>query len=330
MHSTIAMEFDLSIIIVSWNTCDLTLACVKSIMRHRGADARVQVIVVDNASEDGSPEALRELGEEVELIESRENLGFGRANNIGLNYVRGRLVLFLNSDTEITEGYVPSLLNEFAVHPEVAVFGCKILGKDNLPQHSVRGLPSLRAYLYSDTFFGALGLFRATYERYRRKDFNFDKWQPVDMVMGAALAVRKDVLDEVGGFDPQFFMYYEEVDLCCRIRKSGHRIAYSPVPFIYHIGGASSKKNKARMMFVKRQSMFKYFRKHKPLFMVNIFQIIFKPLFLLGLFGTYLKLSLKHGLALLSKQASRADKYQGQLAVIREFFSSYAGNFLVS
>jgi len=324
------MEFDLSIIIVNWNTREQTLACIKSIIRYRDDQARVQVIVVDNASDDGSQDALREISDSVELIENQENLGFGRANNVGLKRATGRIVLFLNSDTEITEDFIPNLLKEFDLHPDIAAFGCKILGYDDVPQYSVRGFPSLTAYLYSDTLIGALGLFKASYERYRRKDFNFNEWQRVDMVMGAALSVRNNVLNEVGGFDPQFFMYYEEVDLCRRIRDAGYPIAFSPVPFIYHVGGASSKKDKARMMLVMRQSLLKYFRKHKPAWVVSIFQILFKPLYLINILISYLNLATKAKLAVGPKSIERAEKYKRRKRVMGEFLSRYAMRFLAS
>ncbi|MCF6356102.1 MAG: glycosyltransferase family 2 protein [Candidatus Polarisedimenticolaceae bacterium] len=144
------MEFYLSIIIVNWNTREQTLTCIKSIMRYSDDQACVQVVVVDNASDDGPQSALREISDSVELIENQENLGFGRANNVGLKSATGRVVLFLNSDTEITEGFISNLLKEFDLHPDIAAFGCKILGYDDVPQHSVRGFPSLTACLYSD------------------------------------------------------------------------------------------------------------------------------------------------------------------------------------
>jgi GT2 family glycosyltransferase len=182
------VDIDLSILIVNWNTRDRTLACIRSIRQFAPGQAGVQIIVIDNDSEDGSVEAIRQTGLDVEIIENKENAGFGRANNAGLERARGRIVLFLNSDTEITENTLPDLLAEFEKHPEVAAFGCKILGYDEIPQHSVRGFPSLGAYLYSDTLLGMLGMFKGSHERYRRKQFDFEQWQPIEVAMGAALA----------------------------------------------------------------------------------------------------------------------------------------------
>ena len=320
---------ELSILVVNWNTRERTLACINSIRRFYPGKDTVQIIVIDNASEDGSVKAFREAWNDVDIIENRENIGFGRANNAGLQHVQGRIVLFLNSDTEITETTIPNLIAEFDSHPEVAAFGCKILGYDGAPQHSVRGFPTLGAYLYSDTLLGTLGLFRGSHDRYRRKQFDFDQWQPIEVAMGAALAVRRKVVQQMQGFDPRFFMYFEEADLCLRIHEAGYGLAYSPVPVVYHVGGASSRKNKARMMLVIRQSMFKYFRKHEPAWKIRLFTLVFKPLFLLHMLFTWLKQLLRAWLGRLKADSSeRRGKYQRRLDVTREFLVRYSIEFL--
>jgi len=322
-------DIDLSILIVNWNTRERTLACINSIRRFEPEQAGVQIIVIDNASEDGSVEAFREACPDVDIIENKENAGFGRANNAGLERAAGRIVLFLNSDTEMTATTIPDLLEEFDGHPEVAAFGCRILGYDEMPQHSVRGFPTLGAYLYSDTFLGVTGLFRRAHDRYRRKQFDFEQWQPIEVAMGAALAVRSEVVQEMQGFDPRFFMYFEEADLCRRIHDAGYGLAYSPVPVVYHVGGASSRKSKARMMLVIRQSMFKYFRKHEPAWKMRVFTLVFKPLFLVHMSTTWLKQMLRAWLARLQPDGrGRREKYQRRLDVTREFLVKYAVDFL--
>lgn len=274
-------------------------------------------------------EAFKRAWNDVEIVENSENMGFGRANNEGLKLARGRIVLFLNSDTEITATTIANLVGEFDAHPEIAAFGCKILGYDGLPQHSVRGFPTLGAYLYSDTLFGLFGLFRSSHERYRRKQFDFERWQPIEVGMGAALAVRKKVLDQLGGFDPRFFMYFEEADLCRRIHDAGFGLAYTPSPVVYHVGGASSRKNKAKMMLALRQSMFKYFRKHEPAWKIRLFAAVFKPLFLLHMVFTWLKQLLAAWLGRIRPGSrERREKYQRRLDVTREFLVRYSVGFL--
>ena len=325
-----ATDTDLSILIVNWNTRQRTLACIDSI-RQFAPSQGVQIIVIDNNSEDGSVEAIRKAHAGVEIIENKENAGFGRANNAGLERAAGRIVLFLNSDTEITATTIPDLLGEFDTHPEVAAFGCKILGYDGAPQHSVRGFPTMGAYLYSDTLLGMPGLFRRAHDRYRRKQFDFEQWQPIEVAMGAALAVRREVVTQMQGFDPRFFMYFEEADLCRRIHAAGHGLAYSPVPVVYHVGGASSRKNKARMMLVIRQSMFKYFRKHEPAWKIRLFSIVFKPLFILHMITTWLKQLLRAWAGRLQADSEeRREKYQRRLDVTREFLLKYSIEFLRS
>jgi len=272
----------LSILIVSWNTCRRTIACLEAIRRHRPAGYSVQVIVVDNASSDDTVGCVRDRFAEVLLIESPRNLGFGQANNIGLREATGEIVLFLNSDTEVTPGFVPALIGEFDRHPEIAGIGCRILGYDGQPQKSVRGFPGLLAHLHSDTPLRWLRILGPAYARYRRKDFDFARWQLIDVAMGAALAFRKSALEELGGFDPTFFMYFEEADLCKRSRDQGRLLAYTPEATVYHVGGESARRDPARMMLVYRQSMLRYFRKHHPAWQVALFAALFKPLFLVS------------------------------------------------
>ena len=323
-----AAEIDLSILIVSWNTRERTLACINSIKRFEPDQVRVQIIVIDNASEDGSVAAIEDTCKDVDIIQNRQNVGFGRANNAGLERAKGRIVLFLNSDTEITATTVSALVGEFDAHPEAAAIGCKILGYDGLPQHSVRGTPTLSAYLYTDTFLGALGLFRGSYKRYRRKQFDFERWQPIQVAMGAALAVRMEVVEKMQGFDPSFFMYFEEGDLCRRLHDAGYQLAYSPAPVVYHVGGASSKKDKARMTLVIRQSMFKYFRKHEPAWKVGLFAMVYKPLFLVHMLSTWLKQRFRVWLVRVQPNStSSREKYQRRLDVTREFLVKYSVEF---
>ena len=324
-------DIDLTILIVNWNTRERTLACIDSIRRHCPVDHKVQIIVIDNASDDGSVEAIAKISGDVQLIENAENIGFGRANNAGLQHSLGRFVLFLNSDTEITATTIKDLINEFDTHPEITAFGCKILGYDDAPQHSVRGHPSLGAYLHSDTFLGAFGLFKGAHERYRRKNFEFDRWQEIEVAMGAALAIRRDVVEQMQGFDPDFFMYFEEADLCRRIDNAGFRLAYSPVPVVYHVGGASSRKNKAKMMLAVRQSMFIYFRKHEPRWKNQLFALFFKPLFLIHITGIWLKQWLRAQISQLrSEDQERQEKYRRRLHITRDFLTRHAIEFLKS
>ena len=155
------------------------------------------------------------------------------------------------------------------------------------------------------------------------------QWQPIEVAMGAALAVRREVVEQMQGFDPRFFMYFEEADLCRRIHDAGYGLAYSPVPVVYHVGGASSRKNKARMMLVIRQSMFKYFRKHEPAWKIRIFTLVFKPLFLVHMITTWLKQLLRAWLGRLQPDSrGRREKYQRRLDVTREFLVRYSVEFL--
>jgi len=319
---------DLTIQIVSWNTCEQTLACIESIKLNSSDRYRFQVLVIDNASSDSTVERVAERYPEVRLIVSESNLGFGRANNVGLRDAKGKVVLFLNSDAEITPGFIDDLLGEFEANPEMSALGCKILGEDGFPQKSIRGFPTIGAHLYSDTVIGVLGLFRKSYNRYRLKDFDFDRSAPVSVAMGAALAFRKAIADELQGFDERFFMYFEEADLCKRLGDVGGTLCYSPKPVVKHIGGVSAKKDKARMMFVFRQSMFEYFRKHEPGWKVFLFEWTFKPLFLIQVASDALLNLLKSKVRGGGRESGGKDYRRYQ--VKRDFLATYFRQFLSS
>ncbi len=325
---------DLSILVVSWNTCQRTIACLEAIRRNPSAGYSVQVIVIDNASGDATVASVREGFPEVLLIESERNLGFGQANNVGLRQARGRIVLFLNSDTEITPGFAAAVIGEFERHPEIAALGCRILGYDGRPQKSVRGLPGLLAHLHSDTPLRWLRILGPAYARYRRKDFDFARWQLIDVAMGAALAFRKSALEEVGGFDPAFFMYFEEADLCKRTRDQGRLIAYTPDATVYHVGGASSRRDRPHMMLVYRQSMLRYFRKHYPAWQVALFSALFKPLFLLSVVidcgANGAKAFAVRGLLGRRDAAEKAANYVRRFEAQKDFLQRYTWELLKS
>lgn len=302
----------ISVIIVSWNTRKLTLDCLESIRNatHSADTPEVEVIVVDNASGDGTVAAVRERYPQIILIESGGNLGFGRANNLGIERATGDLVFFLNSDTLVQPGIFRVLLHQFMAESKLGVLGCRLVGMDGLVQKSVRGHPRFRAFLYSDTVFKLLPFMAAGYERYRQKNFDFSRAQEVETVMGAAMLVPRAILAEVGGFDPRFFMYFEEADLCRRIGEAGYLVKYTPDAVVIHLGGASSDLARSRMFLVYRQSMFAYFRKHEGSVATGFFASLFKPLFILQTLFSALADGAKALAAIVFDKTDRYQKYR--------------------
>ena len=218
---------DLSIIIVNYNTLELTKACIESI-RYHTKDIEYEIIVVDNASTDGSIKFFSMM-KDIAFIESGDNLGFGRANNLGLEHSSGRYVLMLNSDTVIENNILTRMVKRFDVQPkDVACLGSLLLHADRCPSCS-------------------FGYYKSWKEEFGKKveernTNNIEGAQrEVEYVSGADLFVRRNVAKELGLFDPDFFMYYEDMELGYRYRKSGYKSVVVNEHGIIHLEGASSK-----------------------------------------------------------------------------------------
>ncbi|NOZ20284.1 MAG: glycosyltransferase [Planctomycetes bacterium] len=273
---------DLSILIVNWNTKDLLDECLASIK----ADASgldVETIVVDNASSDGSPERVREKHPDAILIENDENKGFAAANNQAFGRATGKYVLMLNSDTVVRPGALKRMVEFMDEHAEAGAAGCRLVNPDGTNQHSVRGFPSFAAAFYQFTALRFLRVGKRAYRGYRNKGFDFDKEQEVESPMGAAILFRREVLEALGFLDADYFMYYEEVDICRRLIDAGHKIYYVPDAVVMHYGGRSARQDRARLSPVKLQSMMTYFTKHEGAGRTALFKAVFYPLMFLRL-----------------------------------------------
>lgn len=253
---------DLSIIIVSWNTCKLTADCVKSVIDNCSG-VSYEIIVVDNASSDGSAGYIREHFPEVEVLENSSNLGFAAANNRGASAARGRYLLLLNSDTIVQEGAVEAMCRYLDENEDAALCTCKLLNEDGTLQWNVRRFPTFVAMLHRHTFFDYLKIFYTAREHYRMLDFDYDRDGDVDQVSGAVILVRASVYSELGGMDEHMHFYFEETDFCYRIVEKGYRVHYTPAAEIVHLGGASSDKlSSAEVQLLYFKGMMYYFRKN--------------------------------------------------------------------
>lgn len=322
----------ISISIVSWNTKNLTLACLERIATNTPDAMRdyLEVIVVDNDSDDGTAEAVKENHPEVVVIKSGGNIGFGRANNLAIKYASGDIVFFLNSDALITSNTLEVIGQAFSEDQQLGVLGCKLMEDDGTIQKSVRGHPNFTAILYSDTPLNLLWFLKPAYERYRQKNFDFSREQFVDTVMGAAMAVPKHILDKLGGFDPIYFMYYEEVDLCRRIGEAGYLVKYIPTTTVFHIGGASSSLARARMRIANKKSMFLYLRKHEGHAATALFSLLFKPLFVFQTMISFLSSGGKLSIACLFGRKRKVEKYKLQCRLKFQFLTRDLWSFIIS
>lgn len=242
---------DVSIILVNYNTKDLTLECISSVYE-KTSGLNFEIFVVDNASQDDSVKVIKEKFPHVKLIENKENIGFGRANNLAIKQSNAKYVFLLNTDTVLINNAVKVLFDFMEKTPEAGTCGGNLFDKDNKPVHSFGYLKTPKEH-----FLRILGL--RYFCKNKKNDTNRDKLQEVEQIIGADLMIKKSVLDEVGIFDERFFLYLEESELQFRIQKAGYKIFYIPDALIFHFEGSSSKKNKKFRRQIITQSEYLYF-----------------------------------------------------------------------
>jgi GT2 family glycosyltransferase len=235
-------ELDLSIIIVSYNVRDLLLACLASLEGWLATTKqRVEVLVVDNASSDGSADSVRRRFPSTKLLELTRNLGFAAANNRAAAQARGETLVFLNPDTTVAGDAFGQMLTYLHEHPDVGVVGPRIVYPDGTTQPTRRRFPTRRTGFLESTIVQQFWHDNRALRRYYVADRSNDELQEVDWLVGACLMVRRETLDSAGLFDERFFMYSEEVEWAHRVREAGWRIVYLPSALIVHHEGGSSR-----------------------------------------------------------------------------------------
>jgi len=251
----------LSIVIVSWNVRDLLDRALRSVFAAGEETLDLDVVVVDSASSDGTPQLVRERYPQVRLIASDENLGFARGNNVGIREATHGLILLLNADTLVQGDALATLVAHMATHAEVGVVGPRLLNADGTTQSSRRRYPTLPILFFESTWLQPLAP-RRWLARFYVEDRPDDREQTVDWITGAAMLVRRQVIEDVGGLDEGFFMYSEELDWCRRIGVAGWQIAYTPAAQIVHYGGKSSEQVAPARHIYFQSSKVRYTRKY--------------------------------------------------------------------
>ncbi len=265
---------DVSVIVVSWRTRDLTMACLESVVSASNADGvSTEIIVVDNASDDGTVEAIAATMPQVVVIESDTNIGFSAACNRGAVRATGRYLLMLNSDATLRSGVLRALVEFLDATPAAAVAGCQLVSPDGSPQFSCgRFLTPL------NQFAEVCGLSRIVPWRALRRSYCPDELAgphpEVDWVVGASLAIDRNAFREAGGFDERFFMYSEDEDLCRMLRESGRSVHLLTGTQVRHVGGGSASLALARMRGELRRSQTALIRKHDGVFMSAVFWVL--------------------------------------------------------
>ncbi|NIN70232.1 MAG: glycosyltransferase [Anaerolineae bacterium] len=253
---------NLSVVIVSYNTRDLLDACLASVTSTMGSASNYEVIVVDNASLDGSAAMVKETFRQANLIVNQENRGFAAANNQAIERSSGRHVILLNPDTVVREGALNAMVKFLEDNPEVGVVGPKLVFPDGSFQHSAFSFPTL-LMIFIDFFpLNHRVLNSRLNGRYPRSLYDAGDPFPIDHPLGAGLMVRREVLEEVGLLDERFFMYCEEIDWCMRIKRAGWEIFCLPEAEIVHHVGQSTKQFHSDMFVELHKSRCRLYAKH--------------------------------------------------------------------
>lgn len=261
---------NLSIVILNYRTFELTKDTVNSVLRY-SYPFSYEIIVVDNASGDDSLMKLQDyFKDKVKFIESKENNGFAAGNNLALRQVKSDYVLLLNSDTVVWENTLENVYSYMEQHTDVGACGCRVrLESGELDKACKRTFPNVK-----NSFFRLFHIpNKSQDDNYNLTDLPDDEVYEIDCLTGAFMFIRDRALEDAGLLDETFFMYGEDIDLCYRIKEAGWKIVYYGKNSITHFKGASSKKQKNKLIYEFYHAMYIYYKKHhaeESSFIVNI------------------------------------------------------------
>jgi GT2 family glycosyltransferase len=252
----------LSIIIVNYNTRDLLAQTIQSVQQHVTTD--YEIIVVDNDSQDGSVEYIKKCYPSVKLIASNKNLGFAAGNNLGFASALGEFVFFLNPDTIVKDSSVDELVHELELHPEYGIVAPKLVYGDGSLQRSIRPFYSFWSSLFDNRFLNPVLSQFPNASIVFPFVMNHHENAYVDWVKGAAFMMRSELYRQLNGFDQQFWIYGEEMDLCKRVHKAGYQIYYKADTQITHLEGQSTRQSSEKMFIQNYRAFYQFLAKHYP------------------------------------------------------------------
>ena len=252
---------DVSVVIINWNTKDLVIECIRSIREHTHT-TKLEIIIVDNGSTDGTQLAIHKKFPGVKFIQNNENLGFAKANNIGMRIAVGKFICLVNSDVEIRGECIDRMYNYLEDMRDIGMLGPKTFYPNGEIQHTCKQFPSIWT-----SFCEAIGL-----HNYFKKCkfmspeemtfFGYDETHEVDVVSGSFMMVKRETIDRVGLFDENFFFYSEDVDWCRRIWKAGWKVVFYHEAEIIHHEGGSSKTDRAKYSIQLLNAKLQYWSKY--------------------------------------------------------------------
>jgi hypothetical protein len=254
----------LSVVVLSWNTQPLTLACLTALYAEIPKHTR-EIIVVDNGSEDGSADAIEEQFPEVRVLRNQDNRLYAEGNNQGAAMARGQFIVTLNSDTEVREGALDQLVDYLREHDDYGAVAPRLSDPDGSVQHACQRFPTLMTALCFDSWFGSFWPGSHLVNRYNMRDFDHLTSRDVDQPPGAVCMLRTKEWRELGGFDEQLALFYNDVDLCKRLGQQKRKIRYLAEAEVMHHRGASTR-NFAKMLVIWHKNRLAYYRKHYGVF----------------------------------------------------------------
>lgn len=256
------MNIDVSILILNYNTCRLTMDCIKSVYDSE-TNYFYEIILIDNNSRDQSVEIISREFPGVQLIANSENVGFARGNNQGMEAASGRYVLLLNSDTVVRKDTLETMVAFMDSRPDLGASGCKVILPDgSLDKACKRGFPTPSASFYYAFGFSKLFPDRPKFNGYQLGYLDPDLEYPVDCLVGAFMLVRRETIEQIGGLDEEFFMYGEDLDWCFRMKEAGWGIYYYPQTTIVHLKGGSARRRPFKIVYEFHRAMILFHRKH--------------------------------------------------------------------
>jgi GT2 family glycosyltransferase len=296
----------LAVVVVNYNTREHLRACLDSVLLQQPA----AVLVVDNASSDGSADLVRREFPGVQLLENSANAGYGAGANLGIAHCATDYAVLLNSDTRLERGALEALRNYLDLHPEVAIVGPRLVNGDGTLQASCYPFPTPWQIFLQESAAGHLFRFVPVLRETHLQTSSHTAAREAPWVLGAALAIRRTAFEAVGGFDESFFIYYEEVDLCQRLRRAGWQVHFAPVTTITHIGGASTSQVRAEMLVHWFMSLKHYYRRHYRRLQLIAMLLVVKLVALTRLLRDTLRRCLTRDLRERALLAERSDGWQ--------------------
>ena len=247
----------ISIVIANWNTKKLIEGCINSIFNSTPAGKlSYEIIIIDNASTDGSREYLRSIKDKITLIENDTNVGYAKACNQGMKIAKGKYVLLLGSDTIMQAGTLKACADFIDAAPDAGAVSCKLLNPDGSVQNSLKKFPKLKNAFYTYLSFDKMN------REYDMSDFDYDSTCEAQQAAATFLMIRKDLLDRISYFDESYRILYNDVDLCSRIWKAGYKIYFLHTVSIIHYGSHSTKNADFTLRKIMYSDIYRYYTKH--------------------------------------------------------------------